>query len=140
LKISMFGRAVFGRTVFGKALFWFHNLQSTNPIHRVFFSIVHHCCLPPCVSHCLKLTVSLQVESSADCVTELEFLLTVSQKKRQNAHRSTNPISIIAIAASLGRSSPLWPDFLFARIHTRFISSRPGCQELIVLLQAEKLC
>jgi len=84
----------------------------------------------------LKLTESLQAESSADCVAEFEFLLTVSQ----NARRSTPPISIVAFAASaasLARSSPLWPDFRFPRIHTRFISSPPGPLELTVLLQAE---
>lgn len=80
-------------------------------------------------SHCLKLTVSLRVENSADCVAEFEFLLTVSQ----NACRSTSPI---LNAAPLAQSSPLWPDVRFPKDHTRIISSLLDRLELTVSLQA----
>ena len=80
-------------------------------------------------SHCLKLTVSLQVENSADCVAEFELLLTVSQ----NVRRSTSPI---LNAASLAQSSPLWPDFHFPKDHTRIMSLLLDRLELTVSLQA----
>jgi hypothetical protein len=95
-----------GVWMFGKGLFGLHDFQSTNPIHDVSI----HRWFPRSRFSLPGADCVAQVENSADCVAEFEFLLTVSQ----NARRSTDPIIIVA-AASLAQSSPFWPEFRFPR-------------------------